>query len=372
MNPGELQRAVLAGDEEHVRTLLAAGADPLAGVGPYWRKTSALALAEWRGFEGIFALLRGAVAVPEPGPEPEALRAVREGDAAFLRAMEPGAPGDDQGWVLGAAVECRRADLLAMLLERGWDPDARADVGGGEWSWGMPLYACVRRGEHAMARMLLERGADPNGQVYAGGTPLSEAYGQRDERMIELLIAFGGRPNASMAGLYRRMDLAVRLLEEHGDAPLPDDGFSSGPVAEQLLGAAAKGGDAAIFRLALERVQWPRGDRRWHGLLGAPLFFWNHWVGPWCHLEWPRDGYLECFRLTLERTGPPVERTRWGTTVLHEIAAMGPHVFDAECRAFAQAAMAAGAEREARDQALEWTPAEWARLFGRTTDVFGI
>ena len=155
-----------------------------------------------------------------------------------------------------------------------------------------------------------------------------------------MLIAFGGRPNASMAGLYRRMDLAVRLLEEHGDAPLPDDGFSSGPVAEQLL--------------------------------GAPLFFWNHWVGPWCHLEWPRDGYLECFRLTLERTGPPVERTRWGTTVLHEIAAMGPHVFDAECRAFAQAAIAAGAEREARDQALEWTPAEWARLFGRTTDVFGI
>ena len=38
-----------------------------------------------------------------------------------------------------------------------------------------------------MAGVLLERGADPNSQVYASGTPLSEAFGQRDERMIALL-----------------------------------------------------------------------------------------------------------------------------------------------------------------------------------------
>jgi ankyrin repeat protein len=75
-----------------------------------------------------------------------------------------------------------------------------------------------------MAEMLLERGADPNGQVYASGTPLSEAYGQRDERMIALLERYGGKSNASMAGLYRRADLARHLLKEFGDTPLPDDG----------------------------------------------------------------------------------------------------------------------------------------------------
>jgi len=36
-----------------------------------------------------------------------------------------------------------------------------------------------------------EYGADPNGQVYASGTPLSEAYGQRDSRMIQLLERYG-------------------------------------------------------------------------------------------------------------------------------------------------------------------------------------
>ena len=55
-----------------------------------------------------------------------------------------------------------------------------------------------------MALLLLELGADPNGQVYAGGTPLSEAYGQRDSEMIAPLERHGGAPNPSMAGLYRR------------------------------------------------------------------------------------------------------------------------------------------------------------------------
>jgi hypothetical protein len=61
-----------------------------------------------------------------------------------------------------------------------------------------------RHGKHAMAEILLERGADPNGQVYASDTPLSEAYGQRDEQMIGLLERFGGRSNATMARPHRR------------------------------------------------------------------------------------------------------------------------------------------------------------------------
>src|SRR6185369_3453288 len=155
------------------------------------------------------------------------------------------------------------------LLDLGLDPDARVRVEEDDkptFTWGMPLYECARHGKHEMARILLEGGADPNGQVYASGTPLSEAYGQRDEEMIALLERYGGKSNASMAGLYRRADLARRLLDEFGNANLPDDGFSSGPVAEQLLGAAARGGDPQILRMAMERVKIPRGDRRWNEL----------------------------------------------------------------------------------------------------------
>ena len=82
------------------------------------------------------------------------------------------------------------------------------------FTWGMPLYECARHGKHAMAEMLLRRGADPNAQVYASGTPLSEAFGQRDEKMIALLERYGGKSNPSMAGFYRRKDLALQLLAE--------------------------------------------------------------------------------------------------------------------------------------------------------------
>jgi ankyrin repeat protein len=229
----------------------------------------------------------------------------------------------------------------------------------------MPLCQCVRDGKHAMAEMLLTRGADPNGQVYASGTPLSEAYGQRDEAMIALLERHGGKSNASMAGLYRRADLARRLLDEFGDTHLPDDGFSSGPVAEQLLGAAARGGDPEIVRMAIEHVDIPNGDPRWNGLLQAPLGFWNHGNGPWCHPEWDRSTYLTCFRMILDKCGPPNAALNCGATILHQIVVMGDHVTPDERVAFATAALDAGARMDLRDDLLNSTPLAWACRWGR-------
>jgi hypothetical protein len=202
-------------------------------------------------------------------------------------------PRDDRGWLLRLAVDHNRPEILTLLLDLGLDPDVRVRVEP-EGAWGDRLhlgdaaYECARHGKHAMAEALLARGADPNANVYASGTPLSEAYGQRDEKMIALLERHGGKPNASMAGFYRRKDLALRLLEEHGDASLPGDGFGSGTVAEQLVCAAARGGDPEILRMAMERVDWPHGDPRWYGGLAGPLEFWNHWSGPWRHHEWDR------------------------------------------------------------------------------------
>jgi hypothetical protein len=153
------------------------------------------------------------------------------------------------------------------------------------------------------------------------------------------------------------------LLAE--DPELPHDGFGSGPVAEQLVGAAARGGDPEILRMALERIDWPRGDARWYGGLAGPLEFWNHWVGPWCHHEWDRSTYLTCFRMILDRLGPPAAQLRFGTTVLHEIVTMGDHVTEEERVAFATAALDAGARMDLRDELLRSTPLGWACRWGR-------
>lgn len=306
------------------------------------------------------------------GAELTARSAVILDDEAFLRkkAAEEDliTPRDDRGWLLRLAIDCDRSEILKLLLDLGLDPDGRMRVEDDDritFTWGMPLYQCARYGKHAMAEMLLERGADPNGQVYASGTPLSEAYGQRDERMIALLERYGGKSNASMAGLYRRADLARHLLDEFGDTNLPDDGFSKGPVAEQLLGAAARGGDPEILRMAVERVDIPPGDRRWNELLAQPLGFWNHWIGPWCHPEWDRSTYLACFKMILERCGPPNAPLNCGATILHQIVVMGDHVSVQERVSFATAALDAGARLDLRDDLLKSTPLGWACRWGR-------
>lgn len=270
-------------------------------------------------------------------------------------------PRDEDGWLLRTAVDCGEPAILEFLLALGLDPDARIRVTGDEenvFTWGMPLYQCTRYGRYAMAETLLKHGADANGEVYASGTPLSEAYGQRDEQMVALLERYGGKTEPWMVGLYRRPDVARQLL---ADA----DGESKPALAEALLGGAARGGDWETFRLALPHVQIPNGDPRWNGLLQAPLGFWNHWVGPWCHLEWDRTTYLSCFRAILERSGPPNAPLNCGATVLHQIVAMGSHVTAAERIEFANAALHAGARLDLRDDLLQSTPLAWAARWGR-------
>ena len=80
-----------------------------------------------------------------------------------------------------AAVTLGDADFLRDYARV--EPEGEYEI---SFIWGMPLYECARNGKHEMARILLEGGADPNGQVYASGTPLSEAYGQRNDEMIAL------------------------------------------------------------------------------------------------------------------------------------------------------------------------------------------
>lgn len=141
------------------------------------------------------------------GAKLTARSAVILGDEASFRKIATEedviTPRDNDGWLLSLAVDCNRPAMLQLLLDLGLDPDARVRLEEGDrptFTWGMPLYQCARYGKHSMAEMLLKRGADPNGQVYASGTPLSEAYGQRDEEMIALLERHGGNPTRPWPG----------------------------------------------------------------------------------------------------------------------------------------------------------------------------
>ena len=118
--------------------------------------------------------------------------------------------------------------------------------------------------------------------------------------------------------------------------------------------------------MALEQVDIPAGDARWNALLQAPLEFWNHSIGPWCHPEWDRSTYLTCFKMILEKCGPPNAPLNCGATILHQIVVMGDHVTVDERVSFATAALNAGARLDLRDDLLKSTPLGWACRWGRS------
>jgi len=275
-------------------------------------------------------------------------------------------PIDEWGGLLSLAVAHSHATILSRLLDWGFDPDERTrfrDVGGDDvvFTWGMPLWYCASSCKHAMAEMLLEHGADPNASVYASGTPMSQAYGQDDQRMIALLERFGGVTEPWIAGLYRCRDKVATLFAHAADPTR---------LAEDMIEQAACGGDPEIVRVVLDHITWPRDDPRWFTVLEQPLRIWHHGSSHWSRPDWNRATYPECFRLLLERCDPNIrgradDSGGLGLTLLHSVAGARPHVRADECIAFATMLLDAGARLDARDHVLTSTPLGWACRWGR-------
>lgn len=316
-------------------------------------------------FVAVAGLLRAG------GAELTVRAAVALNEAAWLQARHGEGkltnPIEAWGGLLSVAAMHDRAEMLTLLLDLGLDPDERTRVAGlepPEFSWGMPLWHCAASGKHALAELLLENKADPNGRVYASGSPMFQAYGQRDSEMVELLGRYGGAVDAVTVGLYRETALAVRMLAGEVDPQLSEGSFAGETAAEQLLWGGACGGDAEIVRMALERVDWPREDSRWYRILEQPLRFWNHGLGHWSKPEWDRGTYLECFRMVLENCDANVSG-RFGLTILHDLAASRNRMTPNEGLGFAQALLDAGARLDVRDDLLKSTPLGWACRWGR-------
>jgi hypothetical protein len=233
-----------------------------------------------------------------------------------------------------------------------------------EVSWGMALQHCVSTGKYEMAEMLLQHGADPNAAIYASGDPVFSAYAQKDWKMLALLERYGGVPTVTTAGLFRQTELARKMLT--GEARYRMDGVGGETVAEQLLWGAACGGDPEIVRMALERVDWSRDDPRWFAVLEQPLRTWKHGTSG---DDLPRDAYLICFRLVLERCDPnlrgrPTDEQQFGLTTLHNIVARGGMTPE-ERVAFATAVLDRGGSLDIRDHLLKSTPLGWACRWGQ-------
>jgi ankyrin repeat protein len=290
--------------------------------------------------------------------------AVTHGDADWLRARHAeGALTDPPGpyGLVARAVICDRADMLTLLLDLGFDPDERHRSDALDeivYSWGEPLRTCAIAGKPELAEILLKRGADPNPSIYAASTPMFEAYQRGKREVVAVLERYGGFADALVVGHFGLIDKAQQMLTDEATGRLqPRIMPDGGTVAARLLDSGAGGGRPDIVRLALEHLDWPPGDERWHWNLMRPLG---------AHAADDRDRYLKCFQLMVTRAGADAPGP-YGRTILHDICADWPReTSTAEERvALATIVLDAGARLDRRDDLLKSTPLGWACRWGR-------
>ncbi len=290
--------------------------------------------------------------------------AITHGDADWLRARHAeGVLTDPQGpyGLVARTVISGGADMLTLLLDLGFDPDERHRSDALDdrvYSWGEPLRTCAIAGRPELAEILLKRGADPNPSIHAASTPMFEAYQRGKRDVIAVLERYGGFADAHVVGHFGLIDHARQMLADEEAGRLRPRTVPDGmTVAARLLDSGADGGHPHIVRLALEHLDWPAGDQRWHWNLMRPLG---------THPESDRDRYLTCFALMVERAGANAPGP-YGRTILHDICADWPRETSTpeERVALATIVLDAAARLDLRDDLLNSTPLEWACRWGR-------
>lgn len=391
-----LHVAVMNDSPEMVRLLMRAGADARAGIHPHRDATTARTMASERDLQTIVRIIDeeersrkpptlGVMGPPQSPPGATGTRAgveaavrtaVARGDSAWLEARHAERPLTNvidwyAGGLLTLAAANNQREVLALLLDLGFEPDERVRWSEGPeaaYSQGYPLWHCASTGKQELAELLLDRGANPNVHVDSSGSPVYAAYSHRQWAMVDLLKRRGGVVTPDIVGLYRETALARDLLA--GNTAVPEGSVPEGRSLEDyLLEYALSGGAADIVRLALDRIDWPRDDSRWFRMLGRGVDFWNHIPSLSAgNKEFNRDPYIEAFRLLAQRCNPNVSGG-FGCTALHEVAAAGDHVTEPEAASLAAILLSAGARTDVRDDLLESTPLGWACRWGRAEVV---
>jgi serine/threonine-protein phosphatase 6 regulatory ankyrin repeat subunit B len=189
---------------------------------------TALLMSIRRGdIDAVWALLdKGAdIRLPNRDGESPGLAVARTGDVDIMRALltkglDPNAnePSLERGYMItslvskGApppllveAVRSGHAELSALLLDAGADPNMRDGRGGS------PLYWAAATGQAAVVELLLARGADIHLATRSGETPLVVAAQNGHERVVQALLEHGANPR-----LRADDALALEAARENG------------------------------------------------------------------------------------------------------------------------------------------------------------
>jgi ankyrin repeat protein len=289
---------------------------------------------------GAVLTIRAAVALGRT----EQVRELATANPASLRDI--GAAGG----LLSIAVRHGQLDIARLLLDLGVDVDERVlleELEEPTVSWGGPLWHAALAGDRDMVELLLDRGADPNANVYASGWPIRNAWRHKDESVKRLLLERGARLPPHMIAELHQVEEARRLLAQD----------SSEQLAAELLEAAADSGCPEIVELALQRLDWPRSDPKWHWYFIQPI----RGIGS---DQASHEGHFESMRLLL-RHGIDPNIASLGETALHFCAAWHGDVSETERVRFAVLLLNHGAKLDLRDELLQSTPLGWASRWGR-------
>lgn len=103
------------------------------------------------------------------------------------------------------AAEQGKAEIVALLLDRGADPEA------GNLAGSTALHIAAKLGHEPVVRLLLERKLDANAANLAGVTPLMLAARSGNASAVRLLIAAGARLDAKDRTGMTARDVAQKL-----------------------------------------------------------------------------------------------------------------------------------------------------------------
>ncbi|HTV03651.1 MAG TPA: ankyrin repeat domain-containing protein [Luteitalea sp.] len=271
------------------------------------------------------------------GAQADLAEAVRAGNVVRVAALLDAAPErirdqtDAGRGLLSLAVRAGHLDVLLLLLERGADPTWPDE----DAPRGRALHDAARAGRRDMVDALLAHGADPNVHVNASGNAVYAAAPFPEIRA--LLEARGGTLDPyDLVWLDEDDEVLRRVTADPASADAGCGGVYTAVVT--------RGKRALLMRLLDAGIRVP----------AAPSG---------CRSYLLED--LEMLQLLLARAGlDPDYVDDTGSTLLHSLALSG-EADAVRVRGCAEALLAAGADRDARN-ADGLTPADLARRHNTT------